>query len=477
MERPNVLLVMVDHWPGRLLGAAGHEVIQTPTLDTLAQGGVRFSRAYSECPMCVPARRTLMTGATARSHGDRIMDQAGLMPDLPTLAQTFRDSGYQAYAVGKMHVFPQRSRIGFDDVVLNEEGRTQWGVTDDYEQFLTDSGFPGEQFGHGLSNNQYVSRPWHLPEDCHVTTWATRQMCRMIKRRDPTRPAFWYLSHMHPHPPLAPLRDYLQMYDGVDIDDPVCGEWARRHSQLPYALQALADRRRPVGFGEHEVRMARRAFYALCTHIDHQLRVVIGTLREEGLLGDTVILFTSDHGDMLGDHRMWAKSVFYEGSANIPMILSAPAGDDRVRQGSVDDRLVGLQDVMPTLLELAGIDVPASVEGRCMVGDRRREWLYGECCEGPDATRMLHDGRFKLIYYPAGNRVQLFDVEADPHELIDLAPSPDHVDVREHLLELLVSQLYGADLDWIAGEELVGLPGFSYTATPNRELSNQRGIH
>ena len=123
------------------------------------------------------------------------------MPALPTLAQTFRDAGYkQPTPVGKLHVYPQRSRIGFDDVILDEEGRTQYGVIDDYEMFLGDRGFPGRQFDHGMSNNDYNTRPWPLPEDTHATNWATAQMVRAIKRRERGKPAFWFLSYRHPAP-------------------------------------------------------------------------------------------------------------------------------------------------------------------------------------------------------------------------------------------------------------------------------------
>jgi len=117
---------------------------------------------------------------------------------LTSLPQAFRDAGYQAHAVGKLHVYPPRDRIGFDEVQLAEEGRPHLGATDDYEIFLADRGFPGQQFAGGMNNNNYMHRPWHLPEDCHATTWATRTMCRTIKRRDPTRPSFWYLSYMPP---------------------------------------------------------------------------------------------------------------------------------------------------------------------------------------------------------------------------------------------------------------------------------------
>ena len=212
-ERPNVLLVTADQWPGGLLGCAGHPVVQTPTIDQLTRNGVRYTRAYSESPICIPARRTLMTGADTRTHGDRVFNTVAPWPhELTSLPQAFRNAGYQAHAVGKLHVYPPRDRIGFDDVQLAEEGRPHLGAIDDYEIFLADRGFPGQQFAGGMNNNNYMHRPWHLPEECHVTTWATQTICRTIKRRDPTRPAFWYLSYTAPHPPLTPLAAYMDYY-------------------------------------------------------------------------------------------------------------------------------------------------------------------------------------------------------------------------------------------------------------------------
>jgi choline-sulfatase len=474
-NRPNILLVTADHWPGALLGVEGHASIQTPTLDQLARNGMRFTQAYSECPVCIPARRTLMTGTTPRTHGDRVYQPTLPMPNAPTLAQTFRDAGYQTYAVGKLHVYPQRARIGFDDVMLCEEGRTEFGVTDDYELFLAERGYVGQQFAHGMNNNEYLTRPWHLPEDCHVTNWTTQQMARVIKRRDPTRPAFWHLSHCHPHPPLVPLEAYLQLYRDIDPDLPAGGAWARLLDQLPYALHAR--RVKASALTEHAIIQARRAFFALCTHLDHQLRVVIGTLREEGLLNSTIILFTADHGEMLGAHGLWGKRLFYEDSARVPMILVGAANDPRVGHHRTDDRLVAWQDIMPTLLELADIPIPASVDGISIVGAQRRNRLYGECGEGESASRMLHDGRFKLIYYPTGNVVQLFDLREDPGELQDLAAAPKHTDVRERLSQSLIAELYGGDERWAQNDRLVGLPNKAYTPQPNRGLSGQRGVH
>ena len=199
----HVLAICVDHWPGYLFGHRGHPSIQTPTLDAIAQQGRVFTRAYSECPVCIPARRTMMTGTTPKCHGDRVYNDLLEMPDIPTMAECFRDAGYQTTAVGKLHVYPQRDRIGFDDVWLTEEGRTQFGVVDDYEHYLAEHGLAGQAWTHGMGNNSYITRPWHLPEEHHVTNWATREMCRHITRRDPKRSQFWYLQLCPPSPSVG----------------------------------------------------------------------------------------------------------------------------------------------------------------------------------------------------------------------------------------------------------------------------------
>jgi len=472
--QPNVLFISVDQWPGPLLGVAGHGVIETPTIDQIAANGIFFPRAYAECPICIPARRTMMTGTTPEVHGDRTFQPAATMPDLPTLAQTFRNAGYQAFAVGKLHVYPQRNRIGFDDVLLSEEGRGHLGGPDDFDIFLADQGYPGRGYLHGMSNNEYGWRPWHLPEHCHATNWASEQMARVIKRRDPTRPAFWHLSYIHPHPPIVPLRDYYERYARQTIDPPVMGEWATDGAALPPALQIV--RNYWAALPEEQLLDARRAFYAQCTHIDHQLRVVLGTLREENIHDNTIILLTGDHGDHLGDHGLYAKRYMYEWSARVPMILAGTAGDDRVGHHGVDDRVVGLQDVMPTLLDLAGIPLPETCNGLSMVADKKREVLFCEALEGVKATRMVTDGRHKLIWYPCGNHVQLFDLAEDPRECIDLADDPRMADVRNRLERSLVSHLHGGDEAWVSDGKLTGFAAEAVAPVPNRELSGQRGL-
>ena len=461
-DRPNVLFITTDHWPGSLMEAENHPCILTPTLNGLCREGTRYTQAYAECPVCVPARRTIMTGLSPYGHGMRRNDSMP-MPPVPTLAQCFRDNGYQAYAVGKLHVQPQRQRLGFDEVLLDEEGRAQEGLgPDDYELFLADHGHAGERFAGGMNNNEYCWRPWHLEERLHSTTWAATQMARTIRRRDPTRPGFWSLSFSPPHPPLTPPRDYLDIYRDADIPDPIIGDWVGDR----YSAKEL-----------RRIRDIRRAFYALCTHIDHQIRVVIGTLREEGLIDNTILCFTADHGDMLGNQHRFAKRVYYEDSARIPMILWGAKGDDRVVRGRSDDRLVGQADIMPTLLDLAGLPIPEHVEGCSMVGETRHDFIFGEHGEAGDGSRMIRTQDHKLIYWPRQNSCQLFDMRQDPEECHDLAEDPTHAAVKQELEAILVRELERTQSVWLKDGRLVGAPEAPPTTYTNRGLSGQRGLH
>jgi len=468
---PNILLVTADQWPGSLLGCAGREDIDTPTLDRIAANGTRFVNAHSECPICIPARRSLMTGTSPRVHGDRVFQPALPVPDLPHLARLFRDAGWQTGAVGKLHVYPPRDRIGFEEVISYEEGRPQLGGPDDWEIWLSDKGHAGLGHAHAMSNNGYEVRPWHLPEDTHPTVWQARQMCRMIQRRDPTRSQFLYLSFNFPHPPIVPPQSYLSMYAGRAMQPAAQGDW---NGDLPPALERV--RRAWPALAPDRLAEVRRAFHAQCTLIDHQLRLVIGTLREQEMLDDTIILFTSDHGDMLGDHGLFAKRVMLAGSAEVPMLLMGRKGCDRVGLGT-DDRLACMADIMPTLLDLAGLPVPPTCTGRSLVGATRRETLYCEALEGQGAMRMITDCRWKLIWYPAGNRVQLFDRQEDPAETRDLADVPEHVATRRRLEEALVAELYGTDLDGVTEGRLTGIEAAPVTTHPGRDLNGQRGLH
>ena len=476
-DRPNVLLICTDHWSALNTRPAGHPAVITPTLEQLARNGATFTNAYSACPSCVPARRTLMTGMTARSHGDRVYTNGMPMPDAPTMAECFKAGGYQTFAVGKLHVSPQRDRIGFDDVLLEEQGRHQFGgKADDYELFLQEQGHAGQEYAGGMCHNDFIARPWHLSEYEHPINWATREMCKTIRRRDPRKPGFWYLSFSAPHPPMTPLQAYLDLYRHVEIDEPSTGNWSQNEKELPYALKVRhVNNASLVDARWREIELARRAYYATLTHIDHQIRLAIGTLREEDLLNDTIIVFTSDHGHMVGEHGLWCMRTLYEMSAKIPLFIVPPKGSDRFRAGSIDSGLSEFGDLMPTLLDMCGQPIPETVDG-IVLGNATRGSLYGEHDEGATAMRMIRSGPYKLIYYPAGNIVQLFDVERDPRETTDLCDAPDHQQARRDITLQLIQNLHGSDSAWIKGQELIGMEAPSFTPRDNRGLMWQRGL-
>lgn len=474
-DQPNVLLICADHWSGRMGGWAGNHNVLTPTIDRLARNGVAFSNAYSACPVCVPARRTLMTGMSARGHGLN-SNKSDPMPDAPTMAQCFRDAGYQAHAVGKLHVNPRRSRIGFDDVLACEEGRHPAGMPDDWEMFLAEKGVGGRQYDAAATQNDYMVTPWHLPDDCHPTNWAAREMSRVIKRRDRARPGFWYLSFIAPHPPLWPLLSYLDQYQQLPVDPPVVGRWMEELAgHLPPLLGSKKNGFATSDVSAGYIALVRRAFFAMITHIDHQIRAVLGTLREEGLAGNTLVAFTSDHGDMLGQHGLWGKCLFYEDSTRIPFIVAPPPGIEIGKRGRADHRLVELADMMPTLLDVCGVPIPSSVEGRSVFSTSPRSEIFGEFGNGSMATRMLRQGHHKLIYYPAGNIFQLFDIDADPVEERDLAADAGHQGILRDLQDALASNLYGGDTAWCKDGEWVGLPAADPKASEDFNYSGQRG--
>jgi len=467
MSKPNVLLISTDHWPGKMIGALGHPTIQSPTIDQMVRNGIVFTNAYSTTPICIPARRELMTGVFSRTHGDRVFNETLPMPDLPTMAQTFRDAGYQAYGVGKFHISPPRNRIGFDDVLIHEAGRLgdrgDQMVEDDYEHFLTERGYPGLETQGGI-HNTYEYKPWYLPEHLHYTNWTAREMSRFIVRRDRDRPGFWYMSFDAPHPPLVAPQSYMDIYSGLEIDEPFVGDWATDYAGMPFALKARPTWYREKALSSDVTRQIRAGFYALSTHIDHQVRSVIGLLKEQGILDNTVLMFTSDHGNMLGNHGLYNIALFYESCAKVPMVLvPTPAQVESTGPGRVDDRLVAHADIMPTLLDMCEIPVPPSVEGLSMVGGRTRDHLYGEFGEDSTASRMVVDGRHKLIYYPVGDRYQLFDLRTDPDEMRDIAAEPAYSQVKARMAALLLDNLYGTDLEWIENGELVGLPDMERT--------------
>lgn len=429
------MLICVDQWRGDCLSADGHPVVRTPYLDAFAATGTRFSRAYSATPTCIPARAALHTGRSQTSHGRVGYEDGVRWPYPTTLAGTFREAGYQTKGVGKMHVYPERDRLGFDDVELHDgylhfarrRPRDQ-RTYDDYLAWLAEQdgvGATADYADHGLDCNSVTARPWDKAERLHPTNWATTRAIDFLYRRDTTAPFFLFLSYHRPHPPYDPPAWAFEQYLAAPTGAPPVGDWTGdyapwRRDGIPDTLVGRMD---PVTWHR-----ARAGYFGHMAHLDQQINRFLQMLHEFGHGDDTVVAFTSDHGEMLGDHDLWRKGYPYEGSARIPFLLAGPGVPER----TVCDEVVELRDVMPTLLEAAGVPVPAGVDGRSALpvarGDTEghRPWLHGEHVLLGQSLQWLTDGKEKYVWLSGNGTEQLFDLVVDPGELHNLAALPAH---------------------------------------------------
>lgn len=471
-KRPHILMITVDQMRADCMGAAGHPVVETPNLDHMARLGAFFTCAYSATPSCVPARAAIFTGMSQRSHG-----RVGYRDGVPwtyahMLPGELAQAGYHTQCVGKMHVYPTRNLCGFHNVVLHDgylhykKGKNRipyaehFDQCDDYLPWLRHSAGSQHDLGdNGLDcNASTAALPWHLPDALHPTNWAVSQSIEFLRRRDPMKPFFLWTSFVRPHPPFDPPQAYYEMYKDAAMPDPPVGDWVDEEAA------ANGSTHPTTGFGvigTSRLRRARAAYYGLITHIDDQIGRLLNALGEYGLLQDTVVLFTSDHGDMLGDHHRFRKALPYEGSAKVPLVLYDPGNMLGCKQGIRIDRPVELRDIMPTLLAAAGVPVPASVDGSsvlplCRGADAPwRSYIHGEHEYGALSNHYVTDGREKYIWYSQTGEEQLFDLQIDPQETVNLAQRPESCERVGVWRERLVAELAGREEGYVQGGQLV----------------------
>lgn len=425
--RPNIILITTDQQRGDCMGYE-NPAIDTPNLNEMAAAGARCTRAYSAVPSCTPGRAALLTGMNQWNHGRLTMKGSHAMEYPATLPGELARAGYHTQAVGKMHFSPMRRRYGFHNLILDE---TSAAFMSDYRMWFERNrqGYY-DWMDHSVDWNSWMGRPSHLPEHLHPTHWTVSQGIEFLKRRDPTSPFFLWLSFTRPHSPYDPPQPYYDMYiNNTDVPKPVVGEWAKQFDAPVESTTAARGR-----VNERETHRARAAYYGSVTFIDHQIGRFLYEYRvlDRAALANTFFLFTSDHGDMLGDHHHWRKTYAYEGSARVPFLMKYPSSWD-VPQGEVIDRPIELQDVMPTLLDAAGVDIPESVDGQSVLELAKgrtagwREYVQGEhtVCYGPEwGMQYVTDGREKYIWFHHTDKHQLFDLVNDPMECRDLSDDP-----------------------------------------------------
>jgi choline-sulfatase len=403
-ERPNILLVMADQLVPFLTGAYGHRVVQTPALDRLAAEGIRFDAAYTPYPLCSPARAALVTGRYASRLG--CYDNASILPaDEPTIAHYLTNAGYDTVLTGKMHFVGPDQLHGFRRRLTTDV----FPATMDWVPTMDEEG----RFVRGGHARSYVPpevgvRPWtkFLSYD-EETHFRALEYLRERARLEPDEPFFLTVSYHHPHDPFHPTQELWDLYEGAEIELPEQRDWEVS------AMDAWANEAHEidsVDLTDPEALTAlRRAYYALVTYVDRKLGELL-----DAVPADTVVLFTSDHGDMLGERRMVQKRCFYEWSVRVPLLLRLPAGEDA---GTTVPHPVSLLDLAPTLLDLAGVEERLPLDGRSLLDpDPDRAVLAEYHVEKVRAPCfMARRGSRKLIHVH-GHGEQLFDLERDPHE-------------------------------------------------------------
>ena len=433
MNRPNFLFVMADQMAALALPCYGHSIVRAPHLQHLADRGVLFENAYCNSPLCAPSRATLVTGQLPSRHG--VYDNAAeFAPSIPTFGHYLREMGYYTCLCGTMHFVGPDQLHGFEERLTTDIYPADFGWTPDWERPEHRPSWYHNmlsivQAGTCLTSNQ-------LDFDEEVAFHAVRKIHELARGAE-ERPFFLFVSFTHPHDPFAITPEYWERYDDAAIDMPVVPplpeDQLDPHSRRVRHVCDLGRYRQT----EERVRNARRAYYGEISYVDDKVGQLLNALEVCGLADNTIVIFTSDHGEMLGERGLWYKMTFFEWAARVPLIVAAPNrfGPRRIVQH------VSLVDVLPTLVELAS-GQPAvladAIDGHSLV-----PLLRGDGTQWDDTVRgemlfesaiapclMIRRGPHKFIHSPP-DPDQLYDLQADPHELHNLADEPEHQCLRE----------------------------------------------
>lgn len=427
--KPNILFVMADQLAARYLGAYGHPLVKTPHLDRLAREGVVFENAYTPSPLCAPARAAVMNGLLPSRTG--VYDNAAEFPSsIPTFAHYLRLAGYRTCLSGKMHFVGPDQLHGLEERLTTDIYPADFGWTPDWR-------LRQERIDWWYHNMTSVLQPGiaeitnQLEFDDEVAFLAIRKIYDYARYENET-PFCLMASFTHPHDPYAARGRFWNLYRDEDIDLPALAATSSRldpHSRRLYEMSAMDD----YVVTEKDVRAARHGYYANISYIDDLVGKLLGALEATGKLDNTIVVFTSDHGDFLGERGLWYKMSFLEPSAHIPLIIWQPK---RFKPRRVSEP-VTLCDILPTFADLATdgkATLARKVDGRSLYP------LLAGAQENPEATAwgeylaegaiapiyMLRRGPWKFIHTPV-DPDQLFDLGTDPDERINLAGHPQHL--------------------------------------------------
>ncbi len=440
--RPNILWYCTDQQRFDTIGALGNKFVKTPHIDQLVADGVAFTHAYCQSPICTPSRSSFMTGLyPSRLHNTR-NGNATFPSYPPVISRLIADSGYTCGLVGKFH--------------LQSAGhRTEPRIDDGYS-FWRFSHAPRDDWPHGHDYAEWVRErggdldamresPQRVPTEFHQTTWATERSIEFVQQPH-EQPWMLCVNIYDPHPPFIPPASYAANFDPAKMPGPYYRSSDLAQQEKLKAIDFQGDAQPPEG---HDAFQAQANYYAMIQQIDDQFARLIATLEQTGQLDNTVIIFTSDHGEALGDHGLIQKGCrFYEGLVRVPLIF---AWKGQFATGLQCDGLVELLDLTATIVDVAGLEQPEYMQGNSLLpvlrgeqpGDKLRDFVRCEYFDaldpyftgGDGAYATMHrDARYKLSVYHGHKLGELYDLQEDPWEFNNLWDDPAHASLRAEMM-------------------------------------------
>ncbi len=451
-QRPNILWICTDQQRYDTIGALGYAHVDTPHVDQLVAEGVAFTHAYCQSPICTPSRGSFLTGMYPSAiHVTGNGNDA--FPDHPPLvSKLLADAGYDCGLIGKLHLASAYRRIeprvddGYRYWEYSHAPRDDWPVGHGYADWVREQ---------GSALGELTDDPQGVPAELHQTTWCAEKTIEFM-RQERQGPWLACVNIYDPHPPFNPPQRYRDLFDPAAMPGPLFRDSDVAQQQAlasvdfqsqvrqPHALD-IGDPLSPERGRAADARVLQAAYCAMIKLIDDAVGRMMAALEETGQRDNTVVIFTSDHGEMLGDHGLIQKGCrFYEGLVRVPLVFSWP---EHFQQGVRSQALVELLDKTPTLLELAGIQPPERMQGRSLlpmlVGDagpqHHRDFVrceYYDALDEPDGSfaTMYRDERYKLVVYHGHALGELYDLEEDPEEFENMWDEPEAQPIKLELM-------------------------------------------
>lgn len=447
-KTPNILVIQADQMTAKALSLYGHKLVKTPNIDRLSDGGTVFENTYCNFPLCVPSRMSMLTGRYANSLA--LWDNAIEMPaQVPTLAHHLRAQNYHTVLCGKMHFIGPDQVHGFNERITTDIYPSNFAWTPDWEV--------GERYRPtGINMRAVVDsgvcvRGLQLDYDDEVEHTGIQKLYDLA-RYNQDNPFLLWVSFTHPHSPYITTDNYWEMYEHDSIDMPSVPELSIEEMDTMSRWLYYAHAGDLHNVTESHIRNARHAYYGMCTYIDDKVGRLLDTLNKVGLEEDTVVVFTSDHGEMLGERGMWFKQSFYEWSVRVPLVIRIPGQQSKSRVSE----LVSLVDLFPTFMDIATNgnmpDPVGGLDGNSLLplirgkGEWHNQVISEYTGEGVTAPcRMVRLDDVKFIY-THGHPDLMYDLANDPLELDNLIGNPKYADME---LKLRAEILKGWNPDTI----------------------------